>query len=165
MNAVDVIDIIFKENISSFLKEKGFKKKGQNFVRQTRDCADAINLQKSQWNTAGEAQFTINLGIYWPEVQKNFGTKELLPFPSVAQCTVQERLGGLFKGNDFWWSASPRSDAKALGQEVLDTLIKYGMPWLENGHDPRVSLAYLTKNKKSNPKIEAMRFFVSQNKS
>ena len=165
MNAVETIDIILKDHIAPFLKDHDFKKNGANFVRPLCDCSDAINLQKSQWNTADEAQFAINLGIYWPEVQKNFGAQKLVPFPNVAQCTVQERLGRLLKGSDFWWSVSPQCNASALGKEVVEALINYGIPWLENGHDPKISFAYLSKNKKSNPKIEAMRNFISHKKS
>jgi len=132
-----------------FFKEKGFRKKGQNFCRTNISCLDASNIQKSQWNTDSDISFCINLGIYWPEVEKRFSGNEIATFPKPYDCTVSTRLGQLSHGHDMWWEITPQTDIEILAHTVLDALAKYGMEWLDKGHDPKMSVKYLEERGKA----------------
>lgn len=93
-----------------------------------------VNLQKSQWNSAHDASFTINLGIYWAEVQRILGKPSKAVPPKTYECTFEERIGFLTPAHkDHWWEVRCESDLAVLGKSVVTTLNEFGLPWLGSG--------------------------------
>ena len=64
------IDSIVRERLAPLLKKNGFKKKARNFYQEFPDRVEVINVQASQWNEGNEGKFTINVGVYYPEISK-----------------------------------------------------------------------------------------------
>jgi hypothetical protein len=127
----EMIDELVKTHLKPALKELGFKCKTPTFFRKNGELVEIISLQKSQWNDAGEAQFTINLGVYWPNVQETLGRVcKTLP-PKEYECTLRQRLGPLFdEGKDYWWRVNPISDIQAIGKDVVEKVRGFALPWL-----------------------------------
>jgi hypothetical protein len=161
MEPSKIINDVLGNHVAPYLKALGFKKKAANFWRETDDFIDLVNVQKSQWNSADEAQFTLNLGIYWRDVQTEIQREAKSMPPKELECTVFERLGALFAGNDFWWSVHSRTNADELGKEVVEKLENFGLPWLDNGHNPETTCRYL-KTTNSDYMIAAMRRFMAK---
>ena len=161
MQTSAIIKEVLGIHIAPYLKTLGFKKKGAIFWRETDVLIDLVNLQKSQWNNPDEAQFTLNLGIYWKEVQAEIERRAKSMPPKELECTVFERLGALFAGNDFWWSVTESTIAYELGRDVVEKLEKFGLPWLENGHNPEITCRYL-ETTRSDYMIAAMRRYMTR---
>ena len=143
MRATELIDTAIIKHVAPFLRMAGFRKKAHNFWRDVERVVDVLTIQKSQWNDADDARFTVNLGLYWPSVQATIGrTAKAMP-PKEYDCIVSTRLGPLFdEGRDFWWQVQPDSDVDLMGADVVEKLRKYGLSWLERGHDPQQTLEY-----------------------
>jgi hypothetical protein len=81
-----------------------------------------VNLQISRLESAGSisfqdltptphGKFTINLGVYVPEVALYFGPRRERASILERDCCVRERLGHIYPERwDMWW----RLDARAL---------------------------------------------------
>jgi hypothetical protein len=141
----DLINELVKAQLKPALKELGFKNKSSTFFRQNGELVEIISPQKSKWNDAGEAKFTINLGVYWPQVQEVLGRPAAGSPPKEHDCTIRQRLGPLFDdGKDFWWSVSPDSDMQQIGLDVLEKIRTHALPWLVRATslDEAVNLAH-----------------------
>jgi hypothetical protein len=139
------IDLLLKTHIAPFLKARNFTRKGRHFWRDNGPVIDTLNLQKSQWNSGKDAKFCINLGLIWPEVEASFRNKDRTPHPSADASTVSVRLGKLVTGRDHWWEVSIETNLDELESEVIKALTDYALPWMETGHDPKISCEYLGK--------------------
>jgi hypothetical protein len=105
------------------------------FWREGGEVIEVVTVQKSQWNDASSASFTLNLGLYWKRVQELLGRTISAPPPREYNCTIRERIGPLFSaGRDHWWEVTPETDVAAIGVDVVAKLVEHGLPWLERGH-------------------------------
>lgn len=122
------------------LKPRGFRKKGRTFNRVTDDgLTQVINLQMGSYDPPGTVhvpglrenlygRFTVNLGVYVPEVARMHGGGEAKGVVQEYQCCVRERLGSLAEKRDVWWLV----DAPAtVIPDVLARLERDGLPFLE----------------------------------
>ncbi|MFN2547489.1 MAG: DUF4304 domain-containing protein [Myxococcales bacterium] len=136
---VAAIDHVERE-LGAKLKAVGFKKKGRTFNRSTEDgVVQVINIQMGSYDPPGTTYipglrenlygwFTINLGVYVPEVAKSHGGGEVKDFVREYHCCIRDRLGHLGpEKTELWW----RNDAAA---EVLPDLLvridRDGLPFL-----------------------------------
>ncbi|MFC6996397.1 DUF4304 domain-containing protein [Rufibacter roseus] len=124
---------ILKEGFQEVLKPLGFKKKGNNFYLQLEELGQAINAQKSRWNTKDDISFTINVGVflpdYWQSMVYNQG-KPLPTFPSVYDCYSHKRIGQLRNQLDTWYDVDASTDEEKLIVEMKDNLVNYVLPYL-----------------------------------
>jgi hypothetical protein len=73
-------------------------------------------------------RFTVNLGVYVPEVARHHGGGEAGKVVQDYHCCVRARLGELGPENaDMWWLLSP---TEALRQEMCDRLSHHALPFL-----------------------------------
>ena len=147
------IDELLRSDIAPFMKTQSFRRKGRHFWREHGRVIDVLNLQKSQWNDGREARFCINLGLVWPEVQAGIPGRFVSNPPSADNCTVRLRLGHLLTGKDYWWSVSDATPVEQLGAEIVQALTEHALPWMEKGHDPKVSCDHLEKFNGKSPLI------------
>jgi hypothetical protein len=106
--------------LAAWAKEKGFRKKGGTFNRVTADgLTHVINVQKGQSSLQG--QFTLNLGIYVPEVARTEPWNVAKDFVTETSCCIRRRLSGA------WW----KTDDPAAIPDVLTRLERDGLPFLE----------------------------------
>lgn len=123
------------------LKGLGFKKSGRTFNRTTADgLVQVITVQMGAHDPPGTnyipglrenlyGWFTINLGVYVPEVARHHGGGEAKGFVKEYQCCVRSRLGELGpEKTDLWW----RNDAvDTVVPDLVERLDRDGLPFLE----------------------------------
>ncbi len=124
-----------------FLRQRGFKVRGRTFNRETDDgLTQVINIQMGASDPPGTTYipglrenlhglFTVNLGVYVPEVALLHGGGLAKSWVREYRCCVRARLGELVgEGKDVWWRA--RAD-----EEVVDNvhlcLERFGLPFLD----------------------------------
>lgn len=131
-----VLDQVIAFGLTPLLRPDGFMKARRNFRRQAERCVQVINVQASAWGTAQELKFTINLGVFFPEIH---ALKTFLQWrPSAAgpteyQCQCRSRLGELMPAHrDDWWTLRAGEDPAGMAAEVGDAVRGFGIPWLES---------------------------------
>jgi hypothetical protein len=143
MHPSKAIDKILSGHLTPRMKSHGFRRKGQRFWRDSGHVIDVLELQKSQWNSCKGAQFTINLGTYWPAIGGSSSGRVATLSPKSYECTIVERIGKLFgDGRDFWWEVSTARDIPRHGQDVCEKVTTFGVPWLDSMHTVRAMLGY-----------------------
>jgi len=124
------------EPIAAVLKSYGYRKTGATFRRALDDVDHLINFQKSASSSSAEIRATVNIGIW---------VRSLAPIragvpdkASLWSAHWHRRLGELMPGStDRWWTATSDAEASAIGQDIAQALIQYGLPALEKLADAR----------------------------
>jgi hypothetical protein len=124
-----------------FLKDHDFKSRGRAFNRVTDDgLTQVIGIQMGPSDPPGtyvipgfrenyHGLFTVNLGVYVPEVAKNTHGGKTGSWIQEYDCCVRARLGeAAGSERDMWWHA--RFDPIVV-DDVRDLLETSGIPFLE----------------------------------
>lgn len=125
-------DDIVKEIIIPFFKELGFKRNGKSFNKKINDIVQVINIQKSQWNHQDNLSFTFNIGFLNEDIYRERWNKEAPKFVRVYDCQIHFRLGQLTKKMDYWYELNENRERIDLGNEIMNHLIKYLKPILDD---------------------------------
>ena len=142
------IDEMIRNSLAPKLKASGFKKKARNFLLEQQDHTKVVNVQASQWNEGSEGSFTINLGIYFPEVADAIDWFPVKNHPKICDCTINKRIGVLMPGGcDSWWEISNDTDARTVQESILESWIQYGEPWISHVSDISKAKSELIKQK------------------
>lgn len=123
-----------------FLKDCGFRVRGRTFNRNTEDClTQVINIQMGPSEPPGTTYFpglrenlhglfTVNLGIYVPEVARHQGG-EAKSWIQEYHCCVRARLAfACGESLDIWWHA--RFD-DVIVNDIQRRLELGGIPFLD----------------------------------
>lgn len=131
-----VIDTVLKIELVPFLKKLGFKKKGRNFYKEYDNRIEVINVQASQWNSGQSGRFTLNIGVYYPEIAKLAEAPSITGLPKEYNCTLHERIGFLTsEQRDIWWEVDSHSELSIVGADVANKVRQYCLPWLDKMSD------------------------------
>ena len=126
------IDDILRLDLASRLKKAGYRKQARNFHAASPDHIKVVNVQAGRCSDESTGSFTINLGVYFPEVSR---LAEAPPFkgkPKEYDCTVRQRLGPLMHdGKDIWWRIDSSTVCRVLAGKVGTAWNAFGRPWLE----------------------------------
>jgi hypothetical protein len=135
----EAVDEIQAE-LRPFMKAQGFNVRGRTFNRLTDDgLTQVVNLQMGASDPPGTTYipglrenlhglFTVNLGIYVPEVAMRRGGA-VRSWVQDYQCCVRARLGeASVEERDVWWDA--RAD-DAVIEDVRHRLRVGGLPFLD----------------------------------
>ncbi len=126
------IDRVIKHALIPHLRSSRFKGSGRTLHRHLEDAVQVVNVQASMSNFADTGRFTLNLGVFFPEVAAFIDPERVPQKPKEYQCTISARIGqAMGAPTDFWWSIGPNTIDSELGDEVAKTFITYGFPWLE----------------------------------
>jgi hypothetical protein len=110
------------EEIGPWLRQRGFKKTRNRFLRGDEAGWQVVDFQASQWGSRDDVRFTINLWV---------GVPELAEGDPGDDAHVQERIGALTEaGEDRWWAVDADTDVAELAEEVRTLLAERGLPWL-----------------------------------
>ncbi len=122
------------------LKAEGFNVRGRTFNRVTDDgLTQVISIQMGASDPPGTTYipglrenlhgfFTVNLGVYVPEVAKHHGGGQAKSWVQEYHCCVRARLGEASgEEHDVWWHA--RAD-DAVIDDVWRRLEQAGLPFL-----------------------------------
>jgi hypothetical protein len=135
--AVDEI----QAELRPFLRDRGFKLRGRTFNRVTEDgLTQVVSIQMGSSDPPGttyipglrenlQGLFTINLGVYVPEVARHHGGGEAKSWVREYKCCVRARLGEVSaEAKDFWWHARFED---AVVRDVRNQLEVIGLPFLD----------------------------------
>jgi hypothetical protein len=133
--AQSLLDQLAARAVTPIFRADGYRKAARNFRRRRERCIQVVNVQASQWGSANELRFTINLGVFYPEVHalKTFvAWQPSASGPTESQCQLRARIGRLVPENrDLWWDLKKESDLGPVAVEVERVLRDYGRPWIE----------------------------------
>jgi len=130
----------FQKALTPLLRREGFRNRGRVFNRTSTDgLVQVVSLQMGSSDPPGTTYleglrenlhglFTINLGVYVPEVAKGRG-HAARGWIQEYHCAVRERLGALLNAQrDVWWriSADP-----GFVSEIWRALADAGLPFLD----------------------------------
>lgn len=128
-----VVDAKFKKLLGdiqkSCLKQKGFKKTGNNYrLFHTGGLSKIINFQRSMWNYGEECRFTINIGLYFQQDPND----PVLQFKEY-ECNAGYRIAEISKRyeGDHWWTITEATDEQALLDEFVRLMTEDVLPWLD----------------------------------
>lgn len=137
MKASDLIDATVKARLAATLKADGFKRSARTFQLTREAVIQVLNVQASQSNLGDEGSFTLNLGVYVPDLGRVLG-EAVQEKPKEYQCQARQRIGRLMAGGeDHWWDVSPRTDLAALAEEIDLRYRELARPWFEALATPR----------------------------
>jgi len=133
MSAVrDRYERMIRDIVAPVLKAHGFKKQRRTFHRPVGDNWEVIDFQASQFSSADELSFTVNLAVGLARLRQGPHTWDDGKRPPEPRCHVRERIGFLFPENlDRWWSITEDTDTEEVAHEITRILIQLGLPWLE----------------------------------
>ncbi|MBD2703322.1 DUF4304 domain-containing protein [Spirosoma sp. BT702] len=129
---------LVKSEIEPVIKSLGFKKQSNSYVKTEEGFLKIIGLQFSQTNTSEEASFTIECGIFFPELYlKCFD--ELPKYPKTVDCFFQyrQRIGRLKGSHDEWYKVKVGED----NQPVLDR-VRHDLTWYVRRHFERYTSTF-----------------------
>ncbi len=122
--------------LDPMLRQHGFRKHGRTYNRTTPDgLTHVIGFQMGRFDPPGTVhvpglkenlygKFTVNLGVYVPEVARHHGGGEAKAVVQDGNCCIRTRLGRK-AGNELWWTVS---DSESLAAEISDRLQKEALP-------------------------------------
>ena len=115
------------------MKAKGFKKKARNFYKELDGGVFLlVNVQGSMYNDNQDARYTVNLGVFFPEIYEMVGFGNVATVPSVPDCSISKRIGHLKpEKTDYWWQLTPASNLQQLATDLSASVEQYGLPWLQ----------------------------------
>jgi hypothetical protein len=125
--------------LPSALKERGFRARGRAFNRITSDgLTEVVKLQMGSFDPPGTTcipglcdslygKFTVNLGVFVPEVAEQYGSGASKSFVQEYHCCVRTRLTLLGpERKDVWWDIQ---GDQALAQDLLQRLTRDAIPF------------------------------------
>jgi hypothetical protein len=121
---------LVKSEVDPVIKSLGFEKQSNGYTKIEDGFLKIIGLQFSQWNTTEEVSFTIECGIFFPELYlKCFD--QLPKYPKVSDCFFQyrQRIGRLKGSNDEWYKLKISED----NQPILDK-VRHDLNWHVRRH-------------------------------
>ncbi len=142
------IQSIMKNYITPFLKEHGFVKDRSRYYRRLDDLTWLVEIERSGFNDATEARFTIDCGVYVPGLISRYAPVEEPTRPDYSECALSARLGYLAEDHiDTWWTLSIVDDEPQLdmeiGKDIVERLTRYGLPFLQRFQAPADVLGFL----------------------
>jgi Domain of unknown function (DUF4304) len=159
-----ILDEVINSSLTPILRPLGFKKTGHNLRRALAQCTQVVNVQASNWSSAKDLRFTVNMGVFYPQVLAHGpfdGWRPSLSAPPEHRCQLRARLGQFMPGGeDKWWTIHAVDDASPVANELREMFKAHGLPWLEAvSHfedarlrgDTRVAGAQLAKLLASSP--------------
>jgi hypothetical protein len=149
-----ILDKLISDHIHPVLMRIGFKRKANTWNQANDTSTLVINLQSSQWNSDYAGSFTINLGVFVPQVYEICWSKNAPSFITEPQCLIRRRIGDLISEGDVkldhWWSIETSTDTAYLGGQVVDVLIRQGVPFLSQFKSLSIVHDFLISNAKQN---------------
>ncbi len=132
-----LIDDVVRRDLARRLKSNGYRKSGRTFYRIAGSHTAVVNVQASKHNLGLNGTFTVNLGVYFPDVATITNALPLTgAFPKEYDCTVRQRLGVLMTGSDdYWWVVNIDTDMGTIAETVAHTWSQHGQPWIERVSD------------------------------
>lgn len=123
------------------LKPKGFRKAAMTWVRGS-PWVQIINIQSGKWNTPSEGTFTLNLGLYVPELHAATEAWPVSGSVKEYDCDVRRRIGELMaSAEDYWWEVTPTTELEPVIMTVCESVEAFAIPWLDRTNQSMENVA------------------------
>lgn len=144
--ASDVIQAAGSIVHQRLLKELRYRKTRLTWVGTGR-WVQVINIQLSRWNDAGNAQFTVNLGLFIEPLHTASGARPVSKNLKEYECYVRERIGELMPTkSDQWWRVKRDSDPDRIAQDLISNLERFALPWFGKMNNYEAVAKHLMKS-------------------
>ncbi len=130
-----------QSDMAELFRTRGFRKRNRTYNRVGKDgLVQVINFQMGRYDPPGTYEipgmrenlygyFTVNLGVFVPEVEEIEYPGESKKFIAEFSCHLRARLGDLRGARtDLWW---PLVAPEMVSADIRERLIKDGLPFLE----------------------------------
>ena len=112
------------------LKPLGYRKSGFTWTLAD-DWTRIINLQLSRWNSSEDVRFTLNFGVFIPDLHRIAERPHRDEPLKEPHCVVRARYGSLTPSRlDHWWKVDTGTDPTELIRDVTGAILRYGLPWV-----------------------------------
>ena len=102
---------------------EGWRRKSHHLIRESAGVIHGIHFQASQFGSAEDGRFTINLVVTEPRIYQAWTRRPLPANPATALYPVQQRIGRMLSANkDHWWKIASTTDLATVQSEVFDLL-------------------------------------------
>jgi uncharacterized protein DUF4304 len=114
------------------LRSLDFRRQANHLHRSVGDVVHCVHFQASQWGSASEGSFTINLVVTNPVIYELWTGNPLPSNPATAAYPVQERIGlTMPERRDLWWDVHSSTNIERLSEEVAEAVSAFGIPFLD----------------------------------
>jgi hypothetical protein len=121
--------------VAPLLAERGFRKRGTKFWRDSEAWCDVIQFEMSRWGTSTSGHLHIMAAVLWHKVERLVKDSDGRIPPLEYQCTRDETFG--ITGSAYGtaaWPVTSDTDPVALGMELAKVVRRRVCPWLERSH-------------------------------
>jgi len=116
--------------LRQLLSPRGYRKSSSLFSKQSQDVVHLIEVQGSLKSTATTPMFTVNIGVFAPELI--YADVRSTTKPSIPQAHWRTRLGILSpERQDLWWSVTSDLQARSAAQDISARVEHFALPVLE----------------------------------
>ncbi len=126
---------LLKCSVTPFLKDRGFKKTRESYIRERGQLSWYLGFQRSRWDTSEKLEFTMNCGVFVPEVVARYVNRPQKQSVSLTDCCLYVRIGMLADAKtDLWWSflqSDEETGDQTIAIEIQDAIQNLAMPFLE----------------------------------
>ncbi|UYZ57634.1 DUF4304 domain-containing protein [Hymenobacter latericus] len=121
-------DFLVSKVIWPHFKARSYRKAGNNFrCLHVDESGKILSFQKSRFYDKQHIHFTLNAGMYLPEVDE-FRTSNTFTEPD---CFIRKRIGFLKpERHDLWYDILPTTNTAELHKAVEDDVVSYILPFL-----------------------------------
>jgi hypothetical protein len=139
ITAQELYSDLIKDSVSPTMRKNGLIGSGGRYSIKSESHWALVGFQKSWYSDKSEVRFTINLLCVrrdaWETMvaeRPHFGsTPSALVLYSDA--VPQMRIGHLLEDqSDKWWRVYPGQDMATVGDDVIASMVDYGLPWLRH---------------------------------
>lgn len=131
-----VISQVLAGGVNQLLHRHGFDRNGRTHTRSRDGRLELIGIQPHKYCHRYGGSFTVNLGIFLPEVDAAVSLHPKQERPEEHDCHI--RCPG-----SRWWEFDAFTDPAALGAEASRWVEQHAIPYLETMRDPAQALAWL----------------------
>lgn len=159
---------LIKKHVAPLLKQNGFKKKDLTWNKSKDGVVQVVDFQLSRFSSDEEEDFTINLGVFDPQLWKKCWGKEPPKFIKEEDCFPRIRIGQLLnqsseKSTDHWWTCSANTNESELSKEIQGLLEKKCLPFLDDMLDQHEVVLFYSSNSEHLMPIERIYLAIIKN--
>ena len=144
----EIVSSLIVTNIKGCLKTKGYKQFKCVWNRKVNAFTHVLEIQDMRGANADTASFTINFGVFVPDVLEMVWGKTDPKCVKDVDCVIAERIGRLMPGGlDKWWRVDPAVNLEAVLREVIDAINTYSEQFFDKVRTLEGIRAYMIEQK------------------
>lgn len=126
--------LMVRSAIEKAVSPLGYCNVGQGiFVKREPELVKVIQVHKGKYSTKEMAELTVGLGIMLIPLARALGRYQERPpaAPPICQWTIG--IGDAIpERRDIWWEIDSPAKAEETSREIVNTLLKYGIPLMDS---------------------------------